>query len=316
MADALTNTAAMQNLFLTAFDRKVGYHLRTDSNLVSLCDVQPATLNNPGDTIVMQVTQPLAVNTTPLDENTDVDAVAVPNTVKVEVTLDEYGNAIVMTNRSKLFNIATGGIDPIAVRLMADNQRDVQEALIRKAIDASQNVARYNGGAFVKGGSASAITASDTIKSGAFRSLRAKLVKDGVAPRNGSFYQAIIHPDVVADLRSEVGEASWRTPQEFQNLPGIQVGHIAGGYEGFVFTENARLTVSATGANGGNVYRTHLLGAEALVKAEAERIQTVLSPQVDKLRRFYGLGWKGTFGFGIYRQQALWNLETASAAAL
>jgi len=63
------------------------------------------------------------------------------------------------------------------------------------------------------------------------------------------------------------------------------------------------------------VYSSYLCGQQALAEAVAEEPHTVVGPVVDKLNRFRPIGWYGILGFKVYREEALYRLETASSVS-
>ena len=62
-----------------------------------------------------------------------------------------------------------------------------------------------------------------------------------------------------------------------------------------------------------NVYNTYFAGQQALAEAVAEEPHVVIGPVVDKLMRHRPLGWYGVLGHAIYRQEALYRVETSSS---
>jgi len=64
------------------------------------------------------------------------------------------------------------------------------------------------------------------------------------------------------------------------------------------------------------VYRSYFAGQQALAEAVAEEPHTVIGPVTDKLMRFRPIGWYGVLGFAIYRQEALYRLESNSSITL
>jgi N4-gp56 family major capsid protein len=80
------------------------------------------------------------------------------------------------------------------------------------------------------------------------------------------------------------------------------------------------LSLANTGAVSGTlqvtpvakVYRTILAGKQALAEAVAEEPHTVIGPVTDTLKRFRPIGWYGVLGFGIYREQSLFRIESSS----
>ena len=62
-----------------------------------------------------------------------------------------------------------------------------------------------------------------------------------------------------------------------------------------------------------NVFNTYFAGQQALAEAVAEEPHVVIGPVVDKLMRHRPLGWYGVLGHAIYRQEALYRVETSSS---
>ena len=61
------------------------------------------------------------------------------------------------------------------------------------------------------------------------------------------------------------------------------------------------------------VFNTFFAGQQALAEAVAEEPHVVIGPVVDKLMRHRPLGWYGVLGHAIYRQEALYRIETSSS---
>lgn len=74
------------------------------------------------------------------------------------------------------------------------------------------------------------------------------------------------------------------------------------------------LTVSAV-----DVYGTLVMGRQALAKAYStgggygEQAQIVDVPVIDTLRRFTGVGWKHFVGYSVFRQAAMYRIESGSS---
>jgi len=69
---------------------------------------------------------------------------------------------------------------------------------------------------------------------------------------------------------------------------------------------------SGTGATQTRVYNTYVLGAQALAEAVWKEPKIEFGNVVDKLNRFRPVGWHGMLNWAIYRQAALYRIETAS----
>jgi len=61
------------------------------------------------------------------------------------------------------------------------------------------------------------------------------------------------------------------------------------------------------------VFNTYFAGQQALAEAVAEEPHVVIGPVVDKLMRHRPLGWYGVLGHAIYRDEALYRVETSSS---
>ena len=70
---------------------------------------------------------------------------------------------------------------------------------------------------------------------------------------------------------------------------------------------------SVTFTHETNVFNTYFAGQQALAEAVAEEPHVVIGPVVDKLMRHRPLGWYGVLGFSIYRDEALYRVETSSS---
>ena len=64
------------------------------------------------------------------------------------------------------------------------------------------------------------------------------------------------------------------------------------------------------------VFNTYFAGQQALAEAVAEEPHVVIGPVVDKLMRHRPLGWYGVLGHAIYRDEALYRVETTSSIDL
>jgi N4-gp56 family major capsid protein len=61
------------------------------------------------------------------------------------------------------------------------------------------------------------------------------------------------------------------------------------------------------------VFNTYFAGQQALAEAVAEEFHVVIGPVVDKLMRHRPLGWYGVAGWSIYRDEALYRVESTSS---
>lgn len=317
MTDAYTSIVttsgwADQGAAALAYDLMFRWALRTQPVLRSFADVQPAEIKHQAKAYRIFKNADFAeatLTTTPLSEEVDVEAVKLPTPTYIDLTPLEYGLGTVRT--LKLKNRALVQIDPIIAKAVAWHMVRTVDKLVRIKLDAGTTQV-YAG---TSNAAANDLDDGDVLTSSNLRVSAAKFEAAGVTPRysDGS-YAAVIHPYVEQALRSETGAGGWRTPQEYgASQERIWNGEI-GKYENFAFTTNPRLSVTANGS-AKNVYKTYLMGAEALASAVNVEPEVRLAPVIDRLSRNQGIGWYADLDFGIFRQEALINLNSTLTAA-
>jgi len=241
---SLGGTAGSAGLVQKAYDRLVEFALRTQPLIRSVADKRPSNLTNPGSTVNFQIYKDLARVSGTLTETVDPDAVGLSTPTNVPVTLNEYGNAVLVTRALNLFSLAD--VDPAVANIIAYNMADSIDELAQTALDGGTNV--------IYGGtqtSQAAITSSDIVTAANIRKAVAKLRSANAVARKGSMYWCGIHPEVSHDLRKETGAGAWRTPHEYATNDAIWAGEI-GAFEGAYFVETPRLKVTGTGATIGS----------------------------------------------------------------
>ncbi len=315
MAD--TSTSTLTNLIQTAYDKYVEMNLRSEPMFRKFADKRPVDVTNPGATVVFQLHNDLSRVTSALTEGDDVDSVALNNTNKVQVTVNEYGNAVTTTERLALESLSA--IDPAVADMLAYNLRDSLDALVyaklvglatgRHAGSSSDDESTVNGDDKTVGGT---VTGSDAqLKAADIRKSVARLRAASVQPRDGAFYMGMLHPDTSYDLRTEAatsGANVWREPHTYTEAG---VGNVWSGevgvYEGVKFVESARVeTVSGD-------HKVIIMGKQALVEAVSYEPKTVISPVTDKLMRFRSAGWKGLLGWNVFRPEARYVITCESS---
>lgn len=330
MANAFTGTAAMANLVQTAYDRALEFALRAQPMFRMVADKRPVQQAMPGSSVVFSLYQDLTQAITPLNELVDPDAVAAGNPTTVSVTLNEYGNAILVSNKLDLFSFTdvTKGL----VNQVAWNLIDSVDLLVQNVLAGGTQTVRRDGttGALGYGfGSTptnpvaltsigtSGSAGNSTLSSDIARFSVTQLRTNKVHPNKGSYYTAYVHPQASYDLKRETGAGSWRQPHEYSAPGNIWAGEL-GEYEGACYIETPRAQNVQAGAGAGSnqvrVYNTYYTGQQALAEAVAEEFHTVRGPVVDKLTRFQPLGWYGVAGWSLYRPESLIVAQTSSTA--
>lgn len=294
-----------------AYDRLIEFELRATPLIRSVADKKPARQAMPGSSVALQIYSDMAIATTALSEDVDPTAVSLSTPSIVNVTLNEYGNATVVTRKLQLMSLAD--VDPAVANIIAFNMADSIDDLAQTALLAGTNVLYATGGTTVAT-TTSGITSDDTITANDIRKAVAKLRTNKANGRKGSMYWCGIHPEVSHDLRSQSGSANWRLPHEYSAAENIWAGEI-GNFEGAYFVESPRLKKGTDGASSINVYRTFIAGQQALAEAVAEEPHVVIGPVTDKLMRQRPIGWYGVLGHAVYRNAALFRIESASSIA-
>lgn len=311
--DILSGSSLGTNLVKTAYDRLVEFNLRSMPWYRAIADKRPAQQTQPGTSVVFNLYQDMSAATSTLTETTDPDAVAVPATTTVSVTLNEYGNAALVTRKLRLFSLSD--VDPAVADIIAYNMVDSLDQVVRAILIAGTNVVRENGGALKGVGITSAlasVASTDTFKSRDIRAAVAYLRKKSAMPKVGDTFAGYIHPDVSYDLRSETTNADWRSPHAYSAAGNIWAG-VIGEYEGVTWIETPRAYSAADGALSAVVHRTLICGKQALAECVAEEPHVILGPVTDKLMRFRPIGWYGTLGWARYREDALVRIETSTS---
>ena len=321
MADYYAAETGTGNLSVdqTAFEKLAYFALRDEMYFDQFADVQATNATNPGATVTFTIFQDMAAATTPLGEAEDVTPVALSDS-QVSVTLNEYGNATVTT--AKLRATSFLPVDPIAANAVGYNAGLSIDTIARNAAQAGSNVIYATGGA-TDPSSRTTINSDDVLAANDVRKVVAQLRKANVPTINGS-YVGMIHPDVSYDFRSATDAAAWRTPANYVNPQGIYTGEI-GMFEGVRFVEAPRAPLFANASdNSGSagtidVYGTLIMGRQALAKGISlggeygSQPTIVYGTVTDLLKRFRPVGWKHFVGYGVFRQEALRRIESASS---
>ena len=240
---SLGGTVGGAGLVQKAYDRLLEFALRSEPLLRSVADKRPARQAIPGSTVVLQRYVDLDAKTATLTETTDPDAVALTTPTSVTITLNEYGNAVLVTRALELFSLAD--VDPAIANIIAYNLADSIDKVVSTTLVGGTNA--IYGGART---STATITASDTIDSADIRKAVAKLRANKAKARRGSYYWCGIHPEVSHDLRAESGNLGWNFTHINTNpaVNNVWAGEI-GDYEGAFFVESSRLPSAKDGAD-------------------------------------------------------------------
>lgn len=308
MVDAFTTTGAASlgtSLVQTAYDRKLEGQLRHAVMLRQIADKHPQDLTSAGNAVVLQRYNDLPEGNRKITETVDPDAVAVPSTSSVTIAYEEWGLPVIATRR--LAHVSLSKTDPIIVDTLAYDMQKAIDGGVGDIAYAGTNVTRPNNRA-----STATVVAGDKINSADVRKIVTTLRVRAVAPKQGEFFVAYVHPNVALDLRQETGAAAWRDSHVY-TAPDVFWSGETGRYEGAIFVESARMKTALDGAAGIKVYRSLFAGRQALAEAVWEEPHSIVNgTYVDKLNRFMSFGWYGAINWAIYRQEALERYESAA----
>jgi len=309
MANAYTGTSAMAGVVKTAYDRYVEFALRSQPLFRNLADKRPVQQAMPGSSVVFSLYNDLALATTALTETVDPDSVAISDVSTVSVTLNEYGNVVL--NLRKLGELSFADVDPAIANIVAFNMADSIDKIVVDKLITGTNVL-YSGNAT----STVSVDAGDTLGGAEIRKAVAKLRTGKAVPKDGMLYAAYVHPEAAHDLRSETGSLSFEDIRKFTdpnvgNLLSLSTGVYGGAY----FIETPRAYVATDGASSAKVYRTLICGQQALAEATAVEPGVVIGNVVDKLMRQRPIGWYSLQGWSLYRQAAMYRIESGSSIA-
>jgi N4-gp56 family major capsid protein len=305
------------NAVKAAYSLKFAWALRHGKIFEPFVDFQPQQVPQPGSSITVNLNNyytsaDVIAATTPLTEESDVVATKLPATTPVTFTPKEYGFANEWT--IKLAKRGLTPVDPVIANAVAAHCKDTLDYLVQTQFRAGSNVTRPAGRA-----------ATNTIVQNVTDYYKATMVRQAVTalrsraaqPRDGQFFGGVLHPNAIHDLREETGSGSWRVPKEYgTDQSDIWNGEF-GEFEGVRWVSSATVYRAADndGSTSTQVLRGFVFGKEAVGKAVISEATTVLSPVIDKLQRFRGLGWKADLDYALYRGAALQRLEGSSSIA-
>ncbi len=311
MPEVYTTTASLDSV-QTGYDRLAYFALRPEMYFDQLVDVKPTHQSMPGSTVKFTQYADLSVATTALVESVDIDSVAMDD-AQVTVTLVEQGNSVNTT--AKLRGTSFLEVNADAANLIGFNAGISMDTIARIPFGGGSNVG-YGGTAAGR----TTIVPTSLLTAANVRKALARLAAGSVQRWADGYYRAVIHPDVSYDLRAETGAAAWRDPHTYSQPGAIWTGAI-GAFEGFEFLESPRAEIVSDAGSSTtltDVYKTYFIGKQAVAKAYSSAVsapfaQVVMSPVVDKLRRFEPLGWYWLGGYARFREASLYRYETASS---
>ena len=286
-----------------AYDLAVYPSLRPELIFDQFATVRASNVTHRGGSVRFSFVDDMTEQTTPLLENIDVDSVSISSKA-LTVSMREYGTAV--TNTALLRGTSMISLDPLIAERVGYNAGRSIDTLARVALD--QTSITYDDSSTATVGSIGG-GSGDYLDGYMLREGAAILRSRNVRPLRGGNYVAVVSPYQAQHLMSETADFGWRYQVGYnasEQGNSVFMGEV-GTYEGVRIVVNNHLTDLGSG---------YLMGAEALAKAYSTapgfgpNPKTVVSPVVDKLRRFASVGWYHLVGYSIFRSEALLHIAT------
>lgn len=290
-----------------AFQQLAYFAFRANPLHADYATVRATNQSHRGSGVTFTKYSDLSQATSALTETSDTTSVAMADT-QVTVTLAEYGNTIETT--AALRGQSFLNVDEDAANVIGYNAADSIDQIVADVAYAGSSVT------YIGQTSRGALTASNTLTSSSIREAVANL-RAASAPTWGASYIGFIHPDVAYDMIEQTGTADLRSFQIRSDADNVKKGEI-GTFDGVTFIQTPRaLKVTDGGATTVDAYGTLIMGQEGLAHAYSTMYgsdpQVVFGPVTDKLRRFQPVGWYAMCGFGRFREESLYRIESASS---
>ena len=306
---AITGVAAL-DYDTTAYDQMAYYAYRPELYFDAFADVKPTNQSHVGSAVTFSIQNDLAVASSTLSETVDVTPATLSDS-QITVTLGEYGNAA--TTTALVRGTSYIPLDPLVANVIGFNAGISIDTVARTALQGGTNV-RYSIGT-----SRATVTTSGLLVGNDVRYCKAKLRGNNV-PTFGGSYVGVIHPDVAYDFTGASGGANFRDPHTYSQPNEIWTGEI-GQFEGVRFIESPRAPLFVDSGSPGtvDVYGTLIFGRQALAKAystvdgNGAMPRVIPGPVTDSLRRFVPMGWYWLGGYNLFRQSAIYRIESASS---
>ena len=296
----------LDSLVTKAYDLAAQKVMRRQIVFDMVSTVQPTNQSHPGAVVGFNVVNDLDDDPSTAALAEDYDVLPTPLTSwDSNVILNEYGRVV---SRTQLFKgVSMVPFDPVIAERVARNAVATIERLAFSSLIASGGITNTGGA----GGAVTDVTVNDS-PSDTLRAALQKFKENNVAPLSNGRYLAVLDPAAETALRKEADAAGWRYWQANDpNAPGIINGFV-GSYEGFDIVTSNITGLSTLG--GVFVGKDALAKAFPIVPGFSGGPQIVVSPVVDKLKRFASVGWYWLGGYARFRAEAVLTGDCAATS--
>ena len=295
-----TGSGGVESLVTRAYNLAASQVFRRALLWDTFATVQASRLSHNGSTVQFNFVNDLDDDPDDALLPEDYDVLPTPlKSWKTDVTMWEYGKAV--TTTALLRGTSMIPVDPVAAERVGRNAAAIIDRLAFAPLIAA--------GGINNDGTAGAAPVDVTVADSPSDTLRAasQKFKEGDVPAySNGLYKAVLTPASETALRKEADAAGWRYWQINQEEMG-GTGNIARGFVGTYEGFEIHVANTPDLDTVGGVF----LGAEALAKAYStapgfsSNPQVVVSPVVDKLRRFASVGWYHLVGYSRFRAEAV-----------
>lgn len=223
-----------------AYDRMAYFALRPELIFDQLADVKSVNQSMPGSSVTFTIQNDLVAAVTPLSQTTDITTQTLSNS-QITVALQEYGSAV--TTSAVLRGESYVEIDPIVANVIGYNAGVSIDSVARDSIGQGTQWKVPTGASLgaTKDATVANVAALSTGATASYNDILAaqkNLRAQNVAPF-GSYYAAVIHPDVAYDLQLT---NNYLAPHQYAQPAEIWAGEV-GALNGFRFIETPRAQV-------------------------------------------------------------------------
>lgn len=299
MATVFTTAANLDDSILTALDQAF---LLSYQKAIVVDDMVSVGRMVGGRSLDIPKFSKLAKSTTPLNESIDLDGQQLADT-KVTFIPAEYGEVVTTT---RLSNLQTGGVaDLAAAKVTANHMAEMLNALCIDAGESSENL-RMGGHKTTE----AELTSKDVVTEADMVYIFNRLSRANVPKFADGLYRAILHPDVVEDIKNLAG---FTEAQKYADASQLIAGE-AGMFKGFrIISTTSSAPKADAGSGTTDTYYSQFFGQGALGMGCSQNPELRLTGPFDKLGRFMHMGWYGVLEYKLMDQDAHWLMISGSA---
>lgn len=244
-----------------------------------------------------------------------------PNPSKFTITaftaeIEQYGDWVMFTDVAT--QTAIHRLMKEVRQPQAYQSAKTKDILIRDELVAGAQAAyaSKSGGTEVESISALDATCKLTVEE--VRKMANRLKANDIEPAIDGDYVAIVHPDVMTDLRRDPEWKEWNKAENATKFENGEVGRVEG--VRFVETSIAAITKKSGEANGLGVYHCMFFGADAysVLDLDGQGVKTIVKTPgsagtADPLDQRCSIGWKLWNGAAVKDDLAIYDLMCVSS---